>query len=404
MRDLTLLAADAVIDGLGGDPLIGGEVLVDGDRITHLGPRSGHPADGSRRLDLSGCTILPGLIDAHTHFGIAGDLFDDRVPLGVAAAQMFANLSRALDAGFTTVRDTGGLDGGVAQAVRTGLLRGPRILPSGPIISEAGGNGDVVSPFGCGCQRRHTQGHPGLSTIGAACHGPDDARVAARMALRRGATQLKVSVNTLFAHHEEANTELTVEEVAAVVHEAVAKGTYVTAHALNPGGLDIGLRAGVRCFEHGGVATEAVADAMARAGAVLVPTMTNLLLMEQGGNEVAARSRREIAESLIIAKQGGITLGLGTDLEGPDQGNRGLEISLRAALESPMEALVAATSVNAGILRLPDIGRVASGACADLIAVDGDPLEHPEILADESRIVLVMQGGQIVKDLRAAAR
>jgi imidazolonepropionase-like amidohydrolase len=324
--------------------------------------------------------------------GIVDDKEDDHVPLAVAAAQIFANLSEALDAGFTTVRDVGGLDGGVAAAVAHGLVRGPRILPSGPIICEAGGNGDLHSPFCCGAGRR-TQGHPGLSWIGAPCYGPDDARVAARLALRRGATQLKVSVNTLLSFHDTGSpdTELTEAEIAVVVGEARAKGTYVTALAL---------RAGVECLEHGGIATEEVATAVAAAGVPLVPTLTNMWLLEQDGNADGHRARLELQESLLLAKANGVTVGSGSDLEGFGQPRRGMELVLRAQLETPMEALLAATAINGRILRRPELGRIGAGCAADLIAVSGNPLDEPQLFDDPARVVLVLQGGRVVKDLR----
>jgi len=391
--------ADRLIDGSGTDPFAATVEMQDGV-ISQVQPGVGGTSrDGDLRLD--DVTLMPGLIDAHTHMGIVDDKEDDHVPLAVAAAQIFANLSEALDAGFTTVRDVGGLDGGVAAAVAHGLVRGPRILASGPIICEAGGNGDLYSPFCCGGGRR-TQGTPGLSWIGAPCHGPDDARVAARLALRRGATQLKVSVNTLLSFHDTGSpdTELTEAEIAAVVGEARAKGTYVTAHALNPSGVALALRAGVECLEHGGIATEEVATAVADAAVPLVPTLTNMWLLEQGGDHNGRRARLELQASLLLAKAHGVTIGSGSDLEGFKQPRRGMELVLRAELESPMEALVAATAVNARILRRPELGGIGPGCAADMIAVSGDPLDEPQIFDDPSRVVFVMQGGRVVKDLR----
>ena len=395
--------ADRLIDGSGADPFPATIELQDGVISGVRRGIEGPARDGDLRLD--DLTVIPGLIDAHTHMGIVDDKEDDHVPLAVAAAQIFANLSEALDAGFTTVRDVGGLDGGVAAAVARGLVRGPRILPSGPIICEAGGNGDLHSPFCCGAGRR-TQGHPGLSWIGAPCYGPDDARVAARLALRRGATQLKVSVNTLLTFHDTGSpdTELTEAELVAVVQEAEAKGTYVTAHALNADGVALALRAGVRCLEHGGIATDAVATSVAAAGVPLVPTLTNMWLLEQDGNADGRRARLELEQSLLLAKAHGVTVGLGSDLEGFGQPRRGMELVLRAQLETPMEAVVAATAVNARILRRPELGRVAAGCAADVVALDGDPLADPWIFDDPARVVFVMRSGGIVKDLRARAQ
>lgn len=392
------VVARRLIDGSGADPFPAAIDIKDGVITNVRRGSEGRAAEGGIHLD--DVTVLPGLIDAHTHMGIVGNKEDDHVPLAVATAQIFANLSAALDAGFTTVRDVGGLDGGVALAVETGLVRGPRILPSGPIICEAGGNGDLYSPFSCGCGRR-TQGTPGLTLIGAPCYGPDDVRVAARLALRRGATQLKVSVNTLLSFHDTGSpdTELTLEELSAAVVEARAKGTYVTAHALNPHGVALALRAGVECLEHGGVANEEVATAVADAGVPLVPTLTNMWLLEQGGDVNGRRARLELQESLVLAKAHGVPVGSGSDLEGVEQSRRGMELVLRAELESPMEAIVSATSVNGRILRRPELGSISAGCAADLIAVSGDPLEEPRLFDDPGRVVFVMKGGQVAKDL-----
>lgn len=395
------LIGGTIYDGLGTEPFEG-DISVGEGRITSIGRAD--PAEIT--IDAAGLTLLPGLIDAHSHLGIVGNLEQPPTPWAVTAAQIFENCRLALDAGFTTVRDLGGVDGGVARAVSEGLIPGPLILPSGPIISEAGGNGDIESPWSCSTSR-WSQGLPGLATIGAACRGPDDVREVARLTLRRGATQLKVSLNTLHALEETASdTELVLAELTAAVTEARAKRTYVTAHVLNQEGIRLGLAAGVECFEHSGVANETIARALVEAGAPLVPTLTQLSLVEQSSNASSAarqhsrRVREEMERSLLLAAEHGVLVGLGTDLEGPNQQHRGSEISRRAALQGATTAMVAATSVNARVLRRPDLGRLQVGATADVVAVDGDPVASPDLFDDPSLFVLVIKGGAIVKDTR----
>lgn len=391
------LRGATLIDGLGGDP-VATDVTIHGDRITALGDRA--DADDSETLDLEGLTLLPGLIDGHTHLGIVDNKVEG-TPLAIVAAQITRNFSLALDAGFTSVRDLGGIDGGYAEAVRVGLVRGPRAWPSGPIISEAGGNGDTLPICVCST-RRWNQGVPGLSRIGESCSGPDEVRRAARLALRRGATQVKVSLTTIttLEASDSPDTEFTVEEVQAAVWEAKAKGTYCTGHAMNHHGVRLGLAAGVSCFEHGGMADEETVTAAAAANVWLIPTLAQQQLLAEGGGpdaEHAAAFVREMGESMAIAREHGLRIGLGSDLEGPEQHHRGLELVLRAALEDPMTAIIGATSVNADLLGRHDLGRVQAGATADVIAVDGDPLAEPELFDDPDRVVLVIQGGRVVK-------
>lgn len=250
--------------------------MIRGTRIVDVGRPL--QARDATTIDVSGMTLLPGLIDAHTHLGLVGNMHQPADDWASVAAQIFHNCSAAIDAGFTTVRDVGGIDGAVAAVLAQGKVIGPRILPSGPIISEAGGNGDLYSKWSC-CGGRYEQGLPGLTTVGAACRGPDDVRVAARLSLRRGATQVKVSLNTLLALEEKgADTEFGLAEVRVAVEEARAKGTYVTGHAINSDGIRLGLAAGVECFEHSGIRDEAIATEVADAGAALVPTLTQVAL------------------------------------------------------------------------------------------------------------------------------
>ncbi len=396
-----------VIDGTGADPRAA-SVVVDGDRLTAVGAA---PA-GADNLDLDGLTVLPGLIDAHSHFGIV-TMTDPNVPAAVTAARIFRNCELAVDSGFTTVRDVGGIDGGVAAAVDLGLVRGPQIFPSGPLLCQTGGHGDHSPPYSPLDHHPHDhEGVPGLATVAVPCDGPDQVRIAARTAFRRGATQIKVCVSggVVSLTDRIEDTQFSVAELMAAVAEADARDTYVTAHAHNSRGIRNGLDAGVQCFEHGTFLDEETAEAMAAAGAYLVPTFAVVRLFrdewQKWGLPEAVVPRmagieEAMARSLKVARAAGITIGSGSDILGPEQSRRGLELAIRAELGDPMEAIVAATAVNSRVLRRADeIGTLEPGKRADLIALDGDPLAEPGLFDQPDRVVLVMKAGEIVKDLR----
>jgi imidazolonepropionase-like amidohydrolase len=407
MASLVLRGAN-LADGTGTEPVREGVVVVEGERIAQVGGR----APSGTELDLGGLTIVPGLIDAHAHLTLVdlADLSGHRVPVAVTAARIFHVCDVALDAGFTTVRDAGGADGGLATATAVGLVRGPRILPSGPILCQSGGHGDLRDPFD---HHGRDDGLAGLVQPSMRIDGADSARLAAREAFRRGATQLKVAVSggVVSSTDRIEDTQLTVDELRAVVAEADARDTYVLAHAHNVGGIRNGLAAGVRSFEHASLLDEDTANEIAVAGAYVVPTLAVLHVMprewEDWGLSEAVLSRLEgledaMGRSVKLAAAAGVPLGSGSDLLGPEQGHRGLELTLKSRLLGPMAALVSATRTNAELLRREnDIGTISEGKLADLVVFDGDPLQDPELFDQPDRVVLVIQGGNVVKDRRA---
>ncbi len=408
-----LLRGGTLIDGTGADPVDDAVVMTEGELLSRVGRRQATMAGGGvEEVDCDGLTLLPGLIDAHSHLGLITVEAPERVPPAVAAAQIFRNCELALDAGFTTVRDVAGIDGGVARAVAEGLVRGPRILPSGPMLSQTGGHGDHAPAF-LDAHHYAYGGVAGISQINATCDGPDQVRLAARRAFRHGATQIKVCVSGGVVSFSDSleDAQFSVAELRAAVEEAEARGTYVTAHAHSVRGILNGLEAGVSCFEHGTFLDEATAQRMAEVGADLVPTFAVLRLMtrrwrEWGVPESAlprlAGVEDAMAASTKLAIAAGVRVGSGSDLLGPRQEHRGLELVIKAELLGPMAAIVSATSTNAAILWLERrIGRLAEGLVADVIAVDGDPLAEPSLLDDPDRVRLVVKAGQVVKDTRA---
>jgi imidazolonepropionase-like amidohydrolase len=281
------------------------------------------------------------------------------------------------------------------------------LFPSGAAIVQTGGHGHMSGPF---CDFDHPLAIPGLVQMISICDGPDAVRLAARTNFRRGATQLKAFISGGVVSHTDRleDTQLTIEELRAAVVEAEARGTYVAGHAHNCDAIRNGLAAGLECFEHGTMLDEATADAMASAGAALDPTLAVCHLMAKdwrtwGLDESivprVAGLEAKMSDAVRMAAAAGVLIGSGSDLLGPEQNRRGLEVVLKAKILGPLQAIRCATLDNAKILRQGHrIGSIEKGKIADVIAVKGDPVANPEILDDPSRVALVIKAGKIVKN------
>ncbi|MFI6284933.1 amidohydrolase family protein [Streptomyces sp. NPDC051018] len=403
-----------IIDGTGRDPVRDAAVRFDGDRIAEIGP----VRPGDEVIDMEGCTILPGLIDAHVHFGLASPIdpmMAKELSIAERAADMFRVCRDTLHQGFTTVRDTGGIDWGLLKAVDSGQIPGPRILCCGAILAQTGGHAHYTSPNECVHEWRSRE-LPGLTTLSVLCDSPDQVRAAARDNYRRGASFLKMNITggVISLTDSLDDTQFTVPEIEAAVIEAQARRSYVTVHAHNTQGIRNGIAAGARCVEHGTDIDEELAEEMAALGVHLVPTLAVMHIHARDfedmslHDEVRARFsgvEEKMARAIKVATDAGVLVGSGTDYVGPKQDNRGLEIALRAEIVGPMKAIMAATSVNAEIIGLADqVGTLEPGKFADVVAVDFDPLAEPGLFADSGRTALVVKGGDVVRNDRAGAR
>jgi len=407
------LSGAVVVDGTGADPRKDTTLIADQGAIASITKQAPAVRGDDQGFDLTGCTLLPGLMDAHAHVGLVFNMAADSGAMSAAeiAAKTFRNCELALDAGFTTLRDMGGVDGGLARAIESGDVRGPRIFPSGPAIAQTGGHGHLTGPF---CDLNHPLAIPGLIQLLELCDSPDEVRRAARKIFRRGATQLKlfISGGVVSLTDRLEDTQLTIEELRAAVVEAKARKTYVAGHAHNCDAMRNGLAAGIECFEHATMLDEATAAAIKAANAAVDPTMTvcNLMVNEWkawGLDESVVPRMSGVEAKMIdavrIARDAGLLIGSGSDMLGPGQNRRGLELVLKAKILGPMEAVVSATLNNAKIMRLDSqLGTLEQGKIADVIAVRGDPLSNPEIFDDPSRVVLVIKAGRVVKNLVAA--
>ena len=400
-----------LLDCTGRDPQPNLRIVVEDGRIRRIGASSGPagPKD-ARVIDCQGRTLMPGLLDAHVHLALL-DLdpaAEAALPAAVLALRIAGVIEATLDAGFTTVRDAGGLDWGFKEAVRLGLIRGPRIFISGAFISQTGGHGDHRART----SRATFPMVPGLTSESILADGADAVRWAAREVLRRGADQVKVMASGGAASptDELDHVQFAVEELTAAVEVAGAVGTYVLAHAYGPRAIQNCLKAGVRSIEHGNFLDEATADQMLAADDVfLVPTVITyeLLARREAGDGWTPDMVRKIRQgltgaydSLGLAYEKGLRIGSGSDVLADMQGDKGKEIACQARVMGAMNAIIAATRTNAALMRIDkDVGTVEEGKRADLIVLDADPLADPAIFADPEHVRMVVLGGEVVKDL-----
>jgi len=407
MSDLVLQNA-TILDTRAG-ALREGAVRVEGERIVEVADRTIRHA-GVREVDLRGRVLMPGLIDAHVHSVITTlnlAALQQR-PVTLIAQEARHVLEAMLRRGFTSVRDAGGADWGLAEAVERGLVRGPRLFFSGNALSQTGGHGDfrprTENADLCAC-RIFTNGFSHVAD------GVDAVRKAAREELRRGATQVKIMASGGVASPTDPiwNVQYSAGEMRAIVEEAQGWRTYAMAHAYTPEAIRRAVEAGVRTIEHGNLIDRATADLMVRHQAFLVPTLVTYFAIDELGSslgfpEVSQRKVKDVLErglsSIEIARDAGLALGFGTDLLGETHEQQSRELLIRAEVEPAADVLRAATLVNARILgREGELGEIVPGALADLLVVDGDPLSDLSLLQDQGKhLQLVMKSGEAFVD------
>ncbi len=406
---MIVLSNAMLLDPAAGEYREGCSVLVEGEMIKEVsdGPIS---AAGARVIDIGGRVLMPGLIDAHVHVTACTTNLRSLALLSPSFVTAVAKttLGRMLARGFTTVRDCGGADWGLAEAVRQGHFRGPRLFISGQALAQTGGQGDFrlreeEALLGCPFCR-------GQRTMSRVVDGVDAIRLATRQELRRGADQIKLMAGGGMAGGIPIErSHFSVEEMATAVEEARAAGTYVMAHAYAPESIRRAVDAGVRTIEHGNLVDADTARRMAEAGTFMVPTLSVYEGYFKHAAEIGVAPAavagiptvlRQGQQALDICRAAGVKMGFGTDLEGILEPYQTREFALRAEVLPPIEVLRSATTVNAEILQMSGkLGTVAPGAYADLIVVDGNPLETlAPLLEPERGIVAVMKGGVLHKN------
>lgn len=400
---LTALLNADLVDVDTGTIQTGRCVIIEDGVIREIGTTP--PAGAGQRIDLAGLTLLPGLIDAHVHVvaytaNLAELPLQSPMYVGLRAAE---ELRAMLHRGFTTVRDAGGADFGLARAVAEGRIPGPRLLFGGKALSPSGGHGDH-RPAGLD---REDEAYPYVS-LGRRCDGVDAVRAAARDEIRRGANHIKIMANGGISSPTDRITsdQFSESEIAAAVEEAEMADLYVMAHTYTARSVARAVRNGVRSIEHGNLLDEPTVALMKQHGAYLTPTLSVFrALADEGEAAGYPRGRREKIAMVLdgglraveMARRAGVPMAYGTDLVGPLQRYQLREFSLRADVVPPAELIRSATVVGAELLKLEGVGRVAEGYQADLIAVQGNPLEAGVLSDIEQRLRFVMQAGRVAR-------
>jgi imidazolonepropionase-like amidohydrolase len=392
-------------------------LLIEGDRIGAIAAGEAGAPDGARIIDCGGRTLMPGLIDAHWHAIFAGlpvsTLF--AADIGYIFLAASAEAERTLMRGFTTVRDLGGPAFALKQAIDDGLARGPRIYPSGAMITTTGGHGDLRplsdlprSPGGALSAMERT----GASNI---ADNADEVRLRVREQLLQGASQIKLVGGGGVSSPRTTLDMLTFSapELRAGVEAAADRSTYVAVHAYPSAAIQRALAAGVQCIEHGHLMDDATARLMAEKGAWL---STQPFLSEEDTGPLAGQSRINASQVFAgtntlypLAKEHGIKTAFGSDLlfSSKFAAGQGRMLTHLGRWYGNAEVLKMATATNGELLALSGprnpypgkLGVVEDGALADLLVVNGDPIANLGLLATpETSLAMIMKGGQIYKD------
>ena len=412
-----LLTNLRLFDGSGKSVRNGLQVLVQGQRIVDVLPASA-TVEGARLLDCQGKLVMPGLIDVHWHTMLAGisqmaAMSSDLGYLYLVAAQ---EAQRTLLRGFTAVRDAGGPSFALKRAIDEGLVAGPRIYPSGAMISQTSGHGDFR--LRSDLPRADNAPLSLVESTGVAMIADGEAQVLRRVReqLMLGATQIKMLAGGGVASMYDPldSTQFSERELRAGVEAASDWNTYVMTHVYTPKGIQRSIRSGVKCIEHGQLADEASVRMMRDEG---VWWSLQPFLQDEDSNvypDPARRaSQKQVAEGTVnayaMAQKYGVKTGWGTDIlfNPKNTATQGRQLAKLTRFYDPLTLLGQATGTNGELLALSGernpypgaLGRITPGAWADLLVADGNPADNLDFLADpDKHLRLIMKGGQIHKN------
>jgi imidazolonepropionase-like amidohydrolase len=397
---VVVIRAARLIDGTGAAPVAPAVVVVRGDRIDAVGGTAPTPA-GARVIDLGSATILPGLIDLHTHLTSSGVHWEDelvKTTPGEATLHGAYNSRVTLMAGFTTCRDMGPTwpytDIDLRKAIDEGLVPGPRLMVAGNYVSATGGAGDA----------RQFSIYVDVPIVQNLADGADAIRHVVRTNLKNGADFIKILATgaVLSKGTPPGAQQYSEEELRVAVEEAARWGRHVAAHAHGTDGIKAAIRAGVRTIDHGSMMDADAVELLRTRHAYFVPTLytSDAIAVNPSVPDAEKERSRQIKDikdkSFQMVLKAGLPIGFGTDAAVIPHGQNARELSYRVRLgESPMAAIVSATRTSAEIMGWGDrVGTIERGKFADIIGVTGDPLRD---ISELERVSWVMKGGVVYK-------
>jgi imidazolonepropionase-like amidohydrolase len=415
---ITIIKNGSLIDGNGGEPVLRAVVAMEGEKIVFVGKEEDLPIfDGEvSYIDAADGFILPGFIDTHVHMMLEYEPVEQRLatPFSLNFYKAIDYMRNTINAGITTVRDCGGTDAGVKQAIEKGHIVGPRMQISITALTTTGGHGDSWTASGQTVKLLLDE-YPGMPN--GICDGVDEVRKTVREILRAGADVIKVhsTGGVLSPTDHPEFTQFNVEELKVMVEEAAfRRGLKVMAHAQGAEGIKNAIKAGIHSIEHGIYLDDECIELMLKHGTYLVPTLlapvSVLELAEKAGMpdwgvKKAKEAMEAHKESIAKAYRAGVKIAMGTDAGVMPHGTNLRELTLMNEIGmSPMEAIVATTKIAAECLGWEDkVGTLEVGKLADVVITKTNPLADLRSLEDNSNIRVVIKGGTVLKEEQSTA-